>query len=126
MIRLKALLITALALVIFVGQADAGVYDLVIEETIVNITGRERTAMAINGTVPGPLLRWRINVTNRLDAASSIHWHGAIVPYTMDGVPGISFDGIAPGEAFTYRFTVKQSGTYWYQARRNSRATTRR
>lgn len=122
MIRLKALSITALASAIVVGQAHAGVYDLVIEETTVNITGRERTAMAINGIVPGPLLRWRegeevtINVTNRLDESSSIHWHGVIVPYTMDGVPGISFDGIAPGETFTYRFTVKQSGTYWYHS----------
>jgi len=122
MIRLKALLITALALGILGGQADAGVYNLVIEETTVNITGRDRTAMAINGTVPGPLLRWRegeeitINVTNRLDESSSIHWHGAIVPYDMDGVPGISFDGIAPGETFTYRFTIKQSGTYWYHS----------
>lgn len=57
-----------------------------------------------------------IRVTNRLKEPTSIHWHGVIVPANMDGVPGISFDGIAPGETFTYRFTVKQSGTYWYHS----------
>ncbi len=76
----------------------------------------------INGTVPGPALRWRegedvtIRVTNRLDEPTSIHWHGIILPAGMDGVPGISFDAIAPGTTFTYRFPVKQSGTYWYHS----------
>lgn len=102
--------------------ALAGEYNLVIDETAVNITGRERTAMAINGAVPGPALRWRegeevtLHVTNRLKEPTSIHWHGVIVPNTMDGVPGISFEHIEPSETFTYRFTVKQSGTYWYHS----------
>ncbi|MBI1735359.1 MAG: copper resistance system multicopper oxidase [Candidatus Rokubacteria bacterium] len=102
--------------------ALAGEYDLVIEEKVINITGAERTAKTINGSVPGPALRWRegedvtVRVTNRLGEPTSIHWHGLIVPAAMDGVPGVSFDGIAPGESFTYRFTVKQSGTYWYHS----------
>src|SRR3569832_1173071 len=102
--------------------ALAGEYRLVIDETPVFITGRERMAMTFFGTVPGPALRWRdgvvvtLYVTNRLREPTSIHWHGIIVPNTMDGVPGISFENIAPGETFTYRFTVQQSGTYWYHS----------
>lgn len=97
-------------------------YDLMLDEKIVNFTGRKRPAMAINGAIPGPLLRLSegeaatIRVTNRLAEPASIHWHGVLVPAGMDGVPGLSFDGIAPGETFTYRFTVKQSGTYWYHS----------
>ena len=88
----------------------------------VNLTGQARLATAVNGQVPGPLLRWRegeevtLLVRNHLSTPSSIHWHGMILPAEMDGVPGISFDGIAPGEAYLYRFPVKQSGTYWYHA----------
>lgn len=97
-------------------------FDLTIGEIPVNFTGAARTATTVNGQLPAPLLRWRegddiaIRVTNRLAARSSIHWHGLIVPADMDGVPGISFHGIAPGETFTYRFRVNQSGTYWYHA----------
>jgi CopA family copper-resistance protein len=97
-------------------------FDLTIGETTVNYTGRNRTATAINGMVPAPLLRMRegdtvtIRVTNRLPVRSSIHWHGMIVPADMDGVPGLSFPGIAPGSTFVYRFRVKQSGTYWYHS----------
>jgi CopA family copper-resistance protein len=110
------------ALVGATAPALADEYSLVIDETKVNITGRERTAMAINDAVPGPALRWRegeevtLHVANRLSEPTSIHWHGVIVPNTMDGVPGISFEHIRPGETFTYRFTVKQSGTYWYHS----------
>jgi CopA family copper-resistance protein len=100
--------------------ALAATYDLVIDETPVNLTGHAATATTINGTVPGPTLHWRegeqvtIRVTNRMDRPTSLHWHGILLPYTMDGVPGVSFSGIAPGQTFTYRFTVAQSGTYWY------------
>ncbi|MSP00945.1 MAG: copper resistance system multicopper oxidase [Acetobacteraceae bacterium] len=86
----------------------------------VNITGRPMTAIGVNGQVPAPILRWRegdtvtLAVTNRLSEPSSIHWHGIRTPTHMDGVPGFSFAGIAPGETFTYRFPVPQSGTYWY------------
>ncbi|MEO5656535.1 MAG: multicopper oxidase domain-containing protein, partial [Nitrospiria bacterium] len=106
----------------FTTVSFAGQYDLAIEETSVNMTGRDRPATTINGSIPGPLLRWRegedvtINVTNHLKEPTSIHWHGIILPFDMDGVPGVSFAGIAPGETFTYRFTVKQSGTYWYHS----------
>ena len=90
-------------------------FDLTIGELPVNFTGARRTAIAINGQVPGPTLRWRegdtvtIRVTNRLRTTTAFHWHGLIVPADMDGVPGLSFDGIAPGETFTYRFKVNQS-----------------
>ena len=79
-------------------------------------------ATTINGSIPAPTLRLRegdtvtIRVTNRLREATSIHWHGIILPYQMDGVPGISFAGIAPGETFTYRFKLEQTGTYWYHS----------
>ena len=100
----------------------AGTYDLSIGEIDINVTGRDRTAMAINGTVPGPVLRFRegedltINVANRLSVDTSIHWHGLIVPFRQDGVPGLSFDGIRPGTTHTYRFPAQQSGTYWYHS----------
>ena len=97
-------------------------FDLGIGETEVNITGATRTALTINDSLPGPLLRWRegdtitLNVSNRLDEDTSIHWHGILLPATMDGVPGLSFSGIHPGRAYRYQFTVKQHGTYWYHS----------
>ncbi len=97
-------------------------FNLVIAESPVNFTGKPRMATTINGSIPAPTLRWRegdtvtIRVTNRLREDTSIHWHGIILPFQMDGVPGISFKGIAPGETFTYRFKVEQSGTYWYHS----------
>jgi len=96
--------------------------DLVIAETAANFTGTPRMATTINGSIPAPTLRLRegdevtIRVSNRLPVATSIHWHGIILPYEMDGVPGISYPGIAPGETFTYRFRLEQSGTYWYHS----------
>ena len=103
------------------NPASAGVrsYDLEIDDYRLMVDGRPGKAMAINGTVPGPLLRFRegeeavIRVTNRLKEIASIHWHGILLPPGMDGVPGVSFAGIAPGETFTYRFPLLQSGTYW-------------
>jgi CopA family copper-resistance protein len=97
-------------------------FALVIGPVPVNYTGANRIATAVNGTVPAPILRWRegdtvtLRVTNRLPVTSSIHWHGIRVPAEMDGVPGISFAGIPPGQTFVYRFEVKQSGTYWYHS----------
>ncbi|WP_193161766.1 copper resistance system multicopper oxidase [Microbulbifer hainanensis] len=97
-------------------------FDLNIGYLPVNYTGRERTAVAVNGSVPGPVLRWKegqtvtLNVTNHLAHDTSIHWHGIILPSNMDGVPGLSFNGIKPGETFTYQFQVNQSGTYWYHS----------
>ena len=97
-------------------------FDLTIAETPVNFTGAPRMATTINGSIPAPTLRWRagdtvtLRVTNRLAEDTSIHWHGILLPFEMDGVPGISFKGIAPGETFTYRFKVVQTGTYWYHS----------
>ncbi len=97
-------------------------FDLDIGYRKVNFTGRERTATVINGSIPGPVLRWRqgdrvtLRVRNHLAHDSSIHWHGMMLPAGMDGVPGISFDGIRPGETFTYQFDVRQNGTFWYHS----------
>lgn len=97
-------------------------FDLIVAETPVNFTGEKRMATTINGSIPAPTLVWRegetvtIRVTNRLSVSTSMHWHGIILPFQMDGVPGISYKGIAPGETFTYRFKVQQSGTYWYHS----------
>jgi CopA family copper-resistance protein len=97
-------------------------FDLTIAQTAINITGSGSSATSVNGTVPAPLLRWRegdtvnLRVTNHLAVPSSIHWHGVLLPFQMDGVPGLSFAGIPPGETFTYQFEVKQSGTYWYHS----------
>ncbi|MCG4452867.1 copper resistance system multicopper oxidase [Pseudomonas sp. MMS21-TM103] len=97
-------------------------FELYIGETPVNITGAPRTAMTINGSLPGPLLRWRegdtvtLRVKNRLSQDTSIHWHGIILPANMDGVPGLSFHGIAPDGMYEYRFKVQQNGTYWYHS----------
>jgi FtsP/CotA-like multicopper oxidase with cupredoxin domain len=101
------------------------VYDLTISPMACTIAGKTQTIPAMNGTMPGPTLRWRegetvtLNVHNHLAEDSSIHWHGIRCPADMDGVPGLSFGGIAPGRSFTYRFPVKQSGTYWYHSHSN-------
>ncbi|MBS0470973.1 MAG: copper resistance system multicopper oxidase [Proteobacteria bacterium] len=97
-------------------------FDLTIGPQPINITGRPRIATAVNGSVPAPILRFRegdevtINVTNHLDEPTSIHWHGVKLPNPMDGVPGLTFKGVMPGETFTYRFPIIQSGTYWYHS----------
>ena len=97
-------------------------FQLDIGSQAVNFTGRPGIATTVNGQLPAPLLRWRegdaitLRVSNRLSTPSSIHWHGMILPADMDGVPGLSFNGIGPGETYTYRFKVNQSGTYWYHS----------
>ena len=97
-------------------------FQLEIGPVPMKITGRAVTATGINGQIPAPILRWRegdtvtLAVTNRLGEPSSIHWHGIRTPSPMDGVPGLSFEGIPPGETFVYRFPVHQSGTYWYHS----------
>jgi len=97
-------------------------FDLTIDSMSVDFTGKRRTAMAINGSIPGPLLRWRegdtvtLRVRNRLPQDTSIHWHGILLPANMDGVPGFSFAGIAPDGMYEYRFKVVQNGTYWYHS----------
>lgn len=97
-------------------------FHLDINTLPVNFTGTVRLATAINGSIPSPILRWKegetvtLNVKNHMAVDSSIHWHGMILPTEMDGVPGLSFAGIKPGETFKYQFKVNQSGTYWYHS----------
>ncbi|QQX91772.1 copper resistance system multicopper oxidase [Gluconobacter sphaericus] len=114
----------------FSSKASSGIippmpsdrWDLKIGHTRISLDGKTMHAPTAGGTVPGPILRWKqgdtvsINVTNTLNEPTSIHWHGIRTPSNMDGVPGLSFGGIAPGETFTYRFKLHQSGTYWYHS----------
>jgi FtsP/CotA-like multicopper oxidase with cupredoxin domain len=89
------------------------------------VNGRSGHAVSINGTIPAPLIRLRegqnvrIAVTNTLDEDTSIHWHGVLLPFHMDGVPGISFPGIRAGETFVYEFPVRHAGTFWYHSHSN-------
>lgn len=95
---------------------------LTVGHTMATIDGRSGHAVTVNGTLPGPLIRLkegqnvRLSVTNALDEETSIHWHGLLVPFQMDGVPGVAFPGIKPGETFTYEFPVRQAGTYWWHS----------
>jgi CopA family copper-resistance protein len=97
-------------------------FDLDIGAIGVNLGGKPRTATVVNGLLSGPVLRWHegdtvtLRVHNSLATTTSIHWHGMVLPANMDGVPGLSFAGIAPGETYTYRFPIRQSGTYWYHS----------
>jgi CopA family copper-resistance protein len=98
-------------------------FDLQLGETLVNFTGSPRIAHTVNGSLPAPILRWKqgdtvtLRASNRLrDHDASIHWHGILLPANMDGVPGLSFNGIGPGETYVYRIEVKQGGTYWYHS----------
>ena len=97
-------------------------FDLTVGAFHTRINGRPGHAVGVNGHLPAPLLRFRegeeitLNVTNTLDEDTSIHWHGLLVPFQMDGVPGVTFPGIKPGETFTYKFAVPQNGTYWYHS----------
>lgn len=102
--------------------ALAGVYNLTVDKVSIDTGAFVKQGIGYNGASPGPILRWEedenvtINVTNNLDVPTSIHWHGLILPYQQDGVPTISFDGIKPGETFTYNFPIVQSGTYWFHS----------
>ncbi|RDD62045.1 copper resistance system multicopper oxidase [Ferruginivarius sediminum] len=113
---------TALPVAPVKREGDADVIELTIARTEMEVARRAARPITINGTVPGPVVRLRegrdavIRVTNHLDEPTSIHWHGILLPFRMDGVPGVSFPGIAPGETFTYRYPVRQSGTYWYHS----------
>ena len=104
------------------GELSGEVIDLTVGSGHRIVEGRRGPGIAVNGSVPGPLIRLRegqnvrLNVTNNLNADTSIHWHGLLVPFQMDGVPGISFPGIRPRQTFTYEFPIRQSGTYWYHS----------
>lgn len=116
-------LVVALGATITQGLANTAEFHLELAPRKITIDDRTADALTINGTLPGPLLRFRegddvkIHVTNRMKDLSALHWHGLLVQPGMDGVPGLAgFKGIAPGETFTYRFRARQSGTYWYHA----------
>ncbi|MBT3658406.1 MAG: copper resistance system multicopper oxidase, partial [Rhodospirillaceae bacterium] len=102
--------------------ALAGTYNLTVDPVIIDTGEFTRAGIGYNGASPGPVLRFKegedvtINVTNNLSESTSIHWHGLILPYQQDGVPGISYDGIKAGETFTYKFPIIQSGTYWFHS----------
>ncbi|WP_271078845.1 copper resistance system multicopper oxidase [Aurantiacibacter sp. MUD61] len=104
------------------GEISGESIDLTIDNHHFTTGGRSGHAIAVNGSVPGPLIRLRegqdvtLNVTNNLDEDSSIHWHGLLLPFQFDGVPGVSFPGIKPGETFQYRFPIRQNGTYWWHS----------
>ncbi len=104
------------------SPVQAGTYDLSVDPVVINTGEFTREGIGYNGASPGPVLRFKegedvtINVTNNLDVDTSVHWHGLILPFQMDGVPTISYDGIAPGETFTYNFQIVQSGTYWFHS----------
>ena len=110
----------SLAMMPFTSFAD--VYDLTVDKVIIDTGDFKKQGIGYNGASPGPVLRFNegedvtINVTNNLDKSTSIHWHGLILPYQQDGVPTISYDGIMPGETFTYNFPIIQSGTYWFHS----------
>ena len=103
-------------------EVSGAVIDLTVGHGPRTVQGRKGHGIAVNGSVPGPLIRLRegqnvrLNVTNTLDTDTSIHWHGLLLPFQMDGVPGISFPGIKPGQTFPYEFPIRQAGTYWYHS----------
>lgn len=103
-------------------EVSGEVIDLAVGAGRRIVQGRSGHGVAVNGSVPGPLIRLRegqnvrLNVTNQLDEDTSIHWHGLLVPFQYDGVPGISFPGIKPQKTFSYDFPIRQSGTYWYHS----------
>ena len=104
------------------GDVSGTEFDLRIGETPMNVTGNARNAVTVNGSIPAPTLHWKegdtvtLRVANTLSEDASIHWHGILLPANMDGVPGLSFHGIRPGETYVYRFKVRQGGTYWYHS----------
>jgi CopA family copper-resistance protein len=107
----------------FTAAALAGDYELIIDRQTVTVDGKSSQALTINGQLPGPTLHFKqgddvtIKVTNRLREDASMHWHGILLPALMDGVPGLNgYNAIKPGETFTYRFPIRQAGTYWYHS----------
>ena len=102
--------------------AEAATYDMSVDRVQIDTGEFTKSGIGFNGASPGPVLRFTegedvvINVKNNLSETTSVHWHGIILPTDQDGVPGFSYDGIKPGETFTYRFPITQSGTYWFHS----------
>ena len=120
---LQMLHVSGIAICMLAAQTlSAGEYNLTVDPVIIDTGNFTRVGVGYNGTSPGPVLRFKegedviINITNNLSEMTSIHWHGLILPYQQDGVPGFSYNGIAPGETFTHRFPIVQSGTYWFHS----------
>lgn len=118
-----ALPLTAALLIAQIAKpANAGEYNITVDRVTLDTGDFTKTGIGYNGSATPPILRFKegeevtINVTNNLSEDTSIHWHGLILPYQQDGVPNISYDGIAPGETFTYRFPIIQNGTYWFHS----------
>jgi len=105
-----------------IPELSGDTISLRVAQEMVSVDGRQAHVIAMNGTVPAPLLRLRegqtvrITIDNALDEETSLHWHGLLVPFQMDGVPGLSFPGIPAHSTFTYEFPIQQSGTYWYHS----------
>lgn len=112
----------AIALLGTLGTAHAAEYALTVDKVMIDTGSFKKEGIGYNGASPGPVLRFKegedvtVKVTNNLDEDTSVHWHGLIVPTGQDGVPMLSFDGIKPGETFTYRFPIRQSGTFWFHS----------
>ncbi len=119
---MKKRILAALAGGILSAAANAGEYNITVDRVQIDTGDFVKEGTGYNGASPGPVLKFKegedvtINVTNNLDEVTSIHWHGLILPFEQDGVPGISFPGIEPGETFTYQFPVTQAGTYWFHS----------
>ena len=119
---MKKACLTAILAGFAFSSASAGEYDLSVDRVQIDTGDFVKEGIGYNGASPGPVLRFKegeevtINVTNNLDEMTSIHWHGLILPFEQDGVPGISFPGIKPGETFTYQFPIVQAGTYWFHS----------
>ena len=121
--KLLVRIFSACLLILGLNASAAEVeYSISVDRVVSDLDGVRKTGIGYNGKTPGETLRFKegdtavIHVTNNLDEPTSIHWHGLILPFNQDGVPGISFPGIQPGETFTYKFPVVQSGTYWYHS----------
>ncbi len=119
---MKKACLTAILAGFAFSSASAGEYDISVDRVQIDTGDFVKEGIGYNGASPGPVLRFKegeevtINVTNNLDEMTSIHWHGLILPFEQDGVPGISFPGIKPGETFTYQFPIVQAGTYWFHS----------
>lgn len=127
MLKLIKIIIGGLGIFLITFPAFAKTYQLDIAREEINLTGKPVSKITVNGTIPGPVLRFVegedvvINVTNHLNEDTSIHWHGLLLPAAMDGVPGTNgFDGIKPNQTFTYHFKIRQAGTYWYHSHSNA------
>jgi len=119
---MKKFILTAMLAGFAAATVNAGEYDISVDRVQIDTGDFVKEGIGYNGASPGPVLRFKegedvtINVTNNLDEMTSIHWHGLILPYQQDGVPGISYAGIKPGETFTYQFPIVQAGTYWFHS----------